>query len=161
MDKNLTDNDIVKALEVLDSWQQIALQNDDGTDIESPKLYEAIEVVREQINRQKAEIENLRNSKYIFTSVDYCESDLTEALKENDRLKAEIERIKAKVNHFQYLHEIFTTTPTNRIKSEAYKEFAERLKQSYEDYSDHSSLTVKMFCFDIDNLLKELVGDEK
>lgn len=49
---------------------------------------------------------------------------------------------------------------TANAKAEAYKEFAERLKESYDDYSDHSSLTVKMFCYDIDNLLKELVGEK-
>ena len=60
MPNKMTDNEIIKAWEVLDSWQQVALQNDDGTDTESPKLYEAIEIVRNEINRQKAEIERLQ-----------------------------------------------------------------------------------------------------
>ena len=60
MSNKLTDNDIIMALEVLDSWQQVALQNDDGTDKESPKLYEAIQIVKDTINRLQAENERLK-----------------------------------------------------------------------------------------------------
>ena len=53
----------------------------------------------------------------------------------------------------------------NRIKAEAYKEFAERLKEKAEKHdcryymSGYSVTAVDVK--DIDNLLKEMVGEEK
>ena len=44
------------------------------------------------------------------------------------------------------------------FKAEAYKEFAERLKEQYSVLSAYRGRLIKE---DIDNLLKELVGDNK
>ena len=49
----------------------------------------------------------------------------------------------------------------NEIKSEAYKEFAERLKEEINIRPTHSNEQNKYVCFLIDNLLKELVGESK
>ena len=73
-----------------------------------------------------------------------------------NRLQAENERLKAKVNHFQYLHDVFTTTPTNRIKAEAYKEFAEEILELFPKDKCNtviSRVTVK-------NILKDLVSEQ-
>ena len=83
----------------------------------------------------------------------------TEFLKERlktEELEEEIERLKAKANHYNYCYENFVNTPISRIKAEAYKEFAERLKEK-----GRSSLGNQFVIGWIDNLLKELVGEDK
>ena len=108
-DKNLTDTEIKKAFEVLDSWQQVALQNDDGTDTESPKLYEAIEIVRKEINRLQAENERLKNAyKQVAWERDIFAEDMKEEIKKDcSYLMLDIKTIKA----------------------EAYKEFVEKANE--------------------------------
>lgn len=49
-----------KALEVLNSWLQLAYQNADGTDEAIAEVYEALQTVFALITRQQAEIENLK-----------------------------------------------------------------------------------------------------
>lgn len=58
----MTDNEIKKAFEVLDSWQRVAFDYSDGTDKESPKLFNAIKTIKECFNRQQAEIEKLKKA---------------------------------------------------------------------------------------------------
>ena len=67
-----------------------------------------------------------------------------------DRLKAENERLKAEIKFSDYLE--YETT--NQIKAEAYKEFAEALtaKSRQKEFK-------AIYEYDIDNLLKELVGE--
>ena len=73
-----------------------------------------------------------------------------------EELKAEDERLKT--NHNVEL-ENFATEYDNKIKSEAVKEFAERLK----DMSEHFWQEKENFVSEeqIDNLVKEMVGEEK
>lgn len=139
MDKKLTDSEIVKAFEVLDSWQQVALQNDDGTDTESPKLYEAIEIVRKQINHQKAENESLKIS-------------LAQYISNSNADKAEIERLK---NHIQEGIDLAKQIPEMLAlaKAEAYKEFVDKLCEGRVS-NDNTVILAKC-------LLKELVGEDK
>lgn len=91
-----------------------------------------------------------------------CFTELTaNALDLINRLEAENVRVRAKVNHFQYLHDVFTTIPTNRIKTEAVKEFAERLKSNA--YTECSITRYKYQVVqieEIDNLVKEMVGED-
>ena len=49
-----------KALEVLNSWLQLAYHNADGTDEASAELYEALQTVFALITRQQSEIERLK-----------------------------------------------------------------------------------------------------
>ena len=65
-----------------------------------------------------------------------------------NRLQAENERLKAEIKFSDYLE--YETT--NQIKAEAYKEFAERLKEWFCKESEVYKL--------IDNLLKEMVGED-
>lgn len=70
------------------------------------------------------------------------------------RLQAENERLKEEIKKEQ-LYNLRMTA--HSVKSEAYKEFAERLKkESYE----RIDLTAYVEVSDIDNLLKELVGED-
>lgn len=79
------------------------------------------------------------------------------------RQKAEIEMLKGSVitNNIMESQRIKRET-----KTEAYKEFAERLKEKsdsrfvYSDF-DYSELVFEISEGDIDNLLKEMVGEEE
>ena len=106
-----------------------------------------LQAMRGAANSYKAENERLRKAKYIFSTVDYCADDLDKALKENEELKSAI-------NGFREYED--------KIKAEAYKEFAERLKTEYAKgmnwFKKKESYYVDVS--DIDNLLKELVGEE-
>lgn len=72
------------------------------------------------------------------------QNDLTSA-------KAEIERLKKEKDEYAYLYEKHINTAFSHIKAEAYKEFAYELKQIP---------NVVVYKYEIDNLLKELVGDK-
>lgn len=81
----------------------------------------------------------------------------TETLTLINRQKAEIERLQKEANlvsiQFQDLQERI-----NDIKTDAYKELAERLKEKYFDIVLYGKIvTVNA----IDNLLKEMVGEEE
>ena len=92
-----------------------------------------------------------------------------EALGLINRQKAEIERLQKEANlvsiQFQDLQE-----RTKDIKSEAYKEFAEKLQAFCKEIIAHKwnetvapiswSYAYDNFIDDIDNLLKEMTGDE-
>ena len=74
-----------------------------------------------------------------------------------NRLQAENEDYKALYEGLKAEH-IETIKAIKHCKAEAYKEFAERLKEKYpwkEDYLYSTKLMGK----DIDNLLKELIGE--
>lgn len=90
-----------------------------------------------------------------------------------NRLQAENERLKAKCENTQvgynFLKADFEETEKrNRdlvcafqsYKAEAYKEFAERLKEKY-GYYDWKNKTIVYLEYEVDNLLKELVGEDK
>ena len=76
-----------------------------------------------------------------------------------NRQKAEIERLKQSLN---IELENFATEYDNKIKSEAVKEFAERLKTEYAKgmswFKKKESYYVD--AGDIDNLVKEMVGED-
>ena len=86
-------------------------------------------------------------------------------MEEIERLKAEIERIqKARLKQAQFLAEqkaqkYELIDKLSRAKTEAYKEFAERLK-SYLLLNKKGSMSVVSF-ENIDTLLKRMVGDEQ
>ena len=102
---------------------------------------------------------------------DYPNGILAEILILINCQKAEIERLKECPKCiYEYRGEMveyciqgpcskFKTV--NEIKSEAYKEFAERLKEEINIRPTHSNEQNKYVCFLIDNLLKELVGESK
>ena len=105
------------------------------------------------INRQKAEIENAK------AKIKIC----AEVIKRQD---TEIERLKTAFENSQktskYWHEKCgeLVEEVQTAQSEAYKEFAERLKQKSEYYENGQGWEGRI-CYedDIDKLLKEMVGD--
>ena len=119
------------------------------------------------------ENEKLKKAKYIFSTVDYCADDLDKALEDNKNLKAEIQRLQNRnitnCRNWQ--------TKYNHLKAKAYKEFAERLKEHFksleyklktdrktvkvEELKEQTEWLIHTVAIEtIDNLLKELVGEE-
>lgn len=152
-----------KALEILKRCSRVAYQNADGTDESSAELYEALQTVFALINRQQEEIERLNSVN-------------DEKFRQWDML-AEMTK-----QHYADLYEEARDT----LKVEAYKEFAkevkeeikkaynnnsEVLKEHLEKYKDNfnsefvATVNGKMISLlglgdFIDNLLKEMTGDE-
>ena len=75
-----------------------------------------------------------------------------------NRQKAEIERLKENIDGLN----IFTTNQIKVARLQAIKEFAERLKEKcYEDFQEtYEMLSPYVTDDDIDNLLKEMEGEE-
>ena len=161
MPDKLTDSEIVKALECCIKTNTIGdckkmscpaftlngcsyyLRTDE--DSVGAIFVEIIKDALDLINRLQAENEKLKKVKYIFSTVDYCESDLAKALKENEELKSAINGFR------DYEH---------KIKAEAYKEFAERLANKAmlpQEINDDYAVGLTT----IKKTLKELVGDDK
>ena len=130
---SLTDNEIIKALR---SWL-------------------------EKIRKSRQEYLEKANEEH-YPSMRY-EYLLSDTIHEINRLQAENERLKAKVNHYNYCYENFVNTPISRIKAEAYKECIEKAKSEIDSQSHSRSLEASGERFRIhkilDNLLKELVGE--
>ena len=85
----MTDNEIIKALECCVQYTTTDVRTYKGMPLEVFS-----QAVLDLINRQAAEIDNLRKAKVVFETVDYCEGDLTDALEEIDRLKIENESLR-------------------------------------------------------------------
>ena len=126
----MTDNEIIKALE-----EAIEYGCGHYREIEMPTIKNALNL----INRQKLEIENLLLHIECFESkIKRLEDGYAEKMQEYTAVS---------------FHLLKTT------KAEAYKEFAERLKEKAQPhYFDNYDFAVSID--DIDNLLNELVGEE-
>lgn len=84
----------------------------------------------------------------------YCEI-LRDALDLINRQQAEIEQWKEEANRYQNLY-CMSEDDIGKAKSEAVKEFAERLKdKSLTKWDYHDAVDIE----EIDNLVKEMVGD--
>ena len=134
MDKKLTDNEIVKALEdcLKNECDKCPFNNSETCQIDLMKL------LFDLINRLEARIG-------IYET---CNARKDEAIKhleaENERLKEEIELL-----HSDYTYKLVK----KKAKSEAYKEFADRLKSIIMwSPKNHISITAK----DVEVILKEM-----
>lgn len=119
-------------------------------------------MVLDLINRQEARIHQQEKTIMEIQNANLIDFKATigNYIAENESLKAEVERLKAKANHYNYCYENFVNTPISRIKAEAYKEFADKLKlHAYHecDITGYRYLVVQIE--KLDNLLNELVGD--
>lgn len=140
-DKKLTDAEVIKVLEDCFYKDHKFVTTYDG------KTQTITEVTMQDIidvfNRQKAEIERLKRHNNILVN-------------RVSRRNSEIERLKkfALIRAFDRFEK--------ETKAEAYKEFAERLKEKAYTYSDITGYqsTVVDVC-EIDGVYEELVGEEK
>ena len=141
-DKKLTDEEIISSLEVI-----AATRNCDECKIRNCKWGTCncsqitANVALDLINRQKAEIERLKECpkcvyEYDGEVTEYC--------------------IQGPCPNFKLIY-VGVDLSIKQIKNEAYKEFAERLKK--ETLSDRGYDILQQGT--IDNLLKEMVGEEE
>lgn len=125
----------------------------------------------EYINRQKAKIEELRSDKII---AERHEKDARELFvgctRQLEEAKAEIERLKKGVTFtftiedFESIKETIISNFDNEIKSEAIKEFAERLTDKisvYSKYVDVDGIVILNRIFRmIEDIVKEMTKGE-
>ena len=133
----MTDNEIIKALELCRNENGICSDcpySDDYTNCNTRIAKDVLDL----INRQKAEVEKLQEYYKMYY----------------DRMR-EIKELQDEVEHSSYKISLFDET-IKTAKSEAIKEFAERLKGHAEpQYPWLYTVDVDF----IDNLVKEMVGD--
>ena len=147
----MTDNEIIKALECLASG---CFDCNDGCK-ESKEC--PVEIIRETIdliNRQKAEIERLSQPVLLIENNQPSEKELLGALKTGSVGVIPVSNVSVR------------RLDEKGIKSEAIKEFAERLtdkicenvNKSLDNPKGYDYYPIDVYA-DIDNLLKEMVGD--
>jgi cob(I)alamin adenosyltransferase len=157
----MTDNEIIKALEC---W----INDFAGKATQFVSLCNALDL----INRQKETIEQLK------TALFKCGEEMAEMQETINRQKAEIERYEKTVGKLainkdgivigtldgketEYIQksvaEVFRNMAVNRAKTEAVKEFAERLKAHAYLHKPYGMSKV-VDAHDIDNLVKEFTG---
>ena len=139
MDKKLTDNEIKKALECC-----VKNKGCDDCPLYAKESCFVVEgkAILDLLNRQKAEIERLNG--------ECANCPMLEAKRKKESCL--IEQIKDWQKGYCELKQKLKTT-----KSEAIKEFAERLKEKADKYGLKYWATIE----DIDNLVKEMTNDFK
>lgn len=126
------------------------------------------------INRQKVEIEELRSDKIIAERHEKDARDLfVDCTRQLEEAKAEIESLKRGVTFtftiedFESIKETVISSLDNKIKSEAIKEFAERLKEEMrlDDDCKYDCAQCHYDCKDyipfIDNLVKKMTEEQE
>ena len=111
------------------------------------------------INRLKRSVRKLTETEY-KEGIRYLTEKLENAQDLINRLQAENERLSRE--YFTYkIRWAKATAKLDTAKAEAYKEFAERCKKKASMYGFGDKSGVWVNTKDIDNLLKEMVGDTK
>jgi hypothetical protein len=189
----MTDNEIVKALEewrkeLIADYQRLQLLDAPMNCFEEShantitKLTNALDLINRQneekevmqayIDCLRAENENLNDILYDAEGVnlvnywhqqcEIAENGIKNFAEENEKLKAEIERLKAGI---KVDLEGYATEYDNKIKAEAYKEFAEKVNKMLNSRASFGNLIESITCENIvkevDNILKKLAGDEE
>ena len=146
-DKKPADNEIKKALEC-------CVGDNDGKNCFDCPLWE-IDDCQEQLLLDALDIINRPQAKVIKE-----QNKNSKLWNERNSLQAEVERLETENKLFViykgqrgFGKAFFFRELEKQIKAEAYKEFAERLKEWFRKESEVYKL--------IDNLLKELVGEDK
>lgn len=127
----MTDNEIIKALECCSKWRCGECPNADISDIGYCE-YKCITEAVTLLNRQKAEIEKYK---------EYYET-----------MESELDSFRKDQASVKFLK--------NRIRAEAIKEFAERLRESKKQYE--GTLAGWTFTMtELDNLVKEMTEGKR
>ena len=139
---------IIEALQEL--YNRLLLNYNDGVQfeqLEEDRL--TVNNTLDIVNRQQAEIERLK-AKCENTQIGY------------NFAKADIERLNKELIEKKLRKEMLHYT-VEEVKAEAIKEFAEELKQRtliQPEYNDFVKEFLKIIHRNIDNLVKEMVGEE-
>lgn len=162
-DKKLTDEEIIKTLECcLDispsTCKNCPLFNITNSTMVCSKI--ATKFALDLINRLQAENKRLSILAELGnTRANDCRVMRDRALK----AEAEVERLKKEKDEYAYLYEKHINTAFSHIKAEAYKECIGKVKEyidTYEHLSCEECECVPISKDELDNLLKELVGDD-
>ena len=145
----MTDNDIIKALECCANCESCDYETTDcplGKEMECRSLLAEFALVL--INRQKAEIERLKQDRYLVKE----NGDIELLPRTEFKARIQVEDMVVCASSLGEWLEFCDT-----LKAEAIKEFANRLSSSF-------SLSAGIFTlgtvhYKIDNLVKEMVGD--
>ena len=147
-DKKLIDNEIIKALQEMADYPH---NYEEGQDLQN-----ALDL----ITCQQAEYENLKVENQSLRSA-------ANSLKIHyEETQAEIERLRNAYKQCAFERDAYIEIENTAIaeaKAEAYKEFAERLKENPTQYfyETNRDMTISLVSFDrIDNLVKEMVGND-
>ena len=154
----MTDNEIIKALEccIHSCCVGCPCADDDANSCNYDKKY-----VLDLINRQKAEIEELRSDKIIAETHERNVRNLfTDCVKQLEEARAEIKELKdilEKVPTNAYDLQVEASEKLeNQIKSEAIKEFADRVKRKRIALTSEEPVYDLFKVGAIDNLVKEM-----
>ena len=102
----------------------------------------------EEITRQKTEIDDLKHEREVLIE------DIHHFVDKNNEQLEEIEKLERTIS---YLEGVCESTP-DKVRAEAYREFAEHLKERWSNnYYDSPDVDFDEF---VDNLLKEMVGED-
>ena len=170
-DKKLTDAKIVKALEICGTYKGKCTDCPAFVKVDRSNCKNVLLGAVEIINRLQEENERLQKS-YLRNQEIFAEQSL-----ENERLKAEIERLQnilicfmdalgkvRKVDDIDEISLIPLMSELNKqyraeLKAEAYKEFAERLHEELRIYGIKDKFNKSVFLNVVDKAKKELVGE--
>lgn len=152
----LTDNDVVKAHEGMTPNDQLNLYRNlyykDGCATEQGIIANAINGILPEYTRQKAEIERLE------TVLSAMRGAASSYKMHYDNTKTEIARWKEEANHYQTLW-CKAAEDAHIAKSEAIKEFAERLKDAFPEGNRDAkcpAIYYDDYCDIIDELVEEM-----
>ena len=181
-DKKLTDSEIVKALKTL-----LELVLVEGCLQRAKTISNVLDLINRLQARkehyQKMNARNLDNVLYLSKQCDELQeenenysknnqqmtSDILKLYKELEQVKAENERLKETTKNMSAYVKgnnwglVSFVEFCKNLKAEAYKEFAERLKERYTSvwtWDGHEEAILVLHT-NLDNLLKELVGEDK
>ena len=168
-DKKLTDKEIVKALEICSTYKASCKNCPAFVKVDRSNCKKVLIGAKDLINRLQAENERVRAK---------CETRTQEKLElgriYTQKLKtanAEIERLKeentilsqnadtAFQDGLNKAQELYAEQIKSEIKAEAYKECVEKAKENCEVCEVDGELKVVITETNLNNLLKELVGD--
>ena len=160
----MTDTNIIHALQccgVATNCRNCPLYEERSADC----IYTVLKNALDLITRQQAEIENLKvENQSLRTAGNSLKMHYEEAQAEIDKLK---ECPKCVYEYDGEIKEYCVQGPCSnfktvgQVKSEAYKEFAEKLKEkSFKTIRNYGLTKDVVEVCDIDNLLKEMVGED-
>lgn len=148
-DKKLTDSEIINTLNEAEGMEHVALYCANGKD-ENMKSIPMVDIIN-LINRLQADKEYYKKNR------DKYQDDVMFLSKQCDELQAENERLKK-----GWRADVILTADA---KAEAYKECIEKAKSEIDRQSHSRSLEASGERFRIhkilDNLLKEIIGEDK
>ena len=155
-DKNLTDNEIVKALECCSTYKGKCTDCPAFVKVDRSNCKQVLLGAIDLINRLQAENDNLKNDE-----LPRCKDALRRANEIGMELQAENERLKNAYKQCVYERDAYIEIENNAVteaKAEAYKECIEKVKERlFTCVTDTQQMVIELR---LDNLLKEMVGDK-